>query len=457
MIKNLNPISTRRMKSIYIALFTLSTFFVTAQSSILDKVVTKVGGEFILLSDVENQYAYIVQSGQELKREDKCQILEGLIAQKIMVYQAKLDSVVVSDAEVEAQLDFRFESILRQMNGDEAFFQEYYGATIDEMKSRMRDDQTQQILAERMQGSLMNKVTITPEEVKDFYSNIPVDSLPYLNAEVEVGEILFEPKVNDEERQKSLTEINDILAQLNEGADFAELAKKHSDDPGSAQNGGDLGFAKRGIFAPEFEAVAFQLDEMEISDPVESQFGFHIIQGLKRRGNYVKTRHILVKPEITYDDIDLARQLADSVRTLILNDSITFEYAVKKYSLEEAPSYSNNGKLKNQAKGNNFFETGELTPEVFFAIENQEVGGISEPLEMLMPTGETFYRLIQLQSRTRPHVASLDKDYDRIQKFAKESKRNEYLSTWLEKKYADTFIRVDKVYDFCPNLDKWVE
>ncbi len=445
------------MKSIYTALFICVAALATAQPQILDKVVTKVGGEFILLSDVENQYAYILQSGQEIKDEDKCQILEGLIAQKIMVYQAKLDSLIVSDAEVEAQLDFRFESILRQMNGDEAFFSEYYGATVDEMKNRMRDDQKQQILAERMQGALISKVNITPEEVKDFYASLPVDSLPYLNAEVEVGEIIFEPKVNAVERQKALDKVNELLEQLNNGADFAELAKAHSDDPGSAQNGGDLGFAKRGIFAPEFEAVAFDLDEMEISDAVESQFGFHIIQGLKRRGNYVKTRHILIKPNITYDDIELSKNLADSIRTLILADSMKFEYAVKKYSLEDAPSYSNNGKLKNQAKGNNFFETGELTPEVFFAIEELEVGGISEPLEMLMPTGETFYRLIQLQSRTRPHVASLDQDYDRIQTFAKESKKNEYLSTWLEKKYEDTFIKVDKLYGFCPNLDKWVE
>lgn len=444
-------------RSILYSFFSLIMFSATAQSTVLDKVITKVGGEFVLLSDVEGQYAYISQSGQDIGQDDKCQILEGIIAQKLMVYQAKLDSISVTQDEVEAQLDFRFENVLRQMNGDEAFFKEYYGASVAEMKDRMRDDQEEQILAERMQSSLIQKVRITPSDVREFYNSIPSDSLPYLNSEVEVGEIIFEPKVNDIERQKALDKINEVLEKLNNGADFGELAKKYSQDPGSAANGGDLGFAKRGIFAPEFEASAFSLEENEISDPVETMFGFHIIQNLKRRGNYVNARHILIKPAITYDDLELTQKLADSIRMEILNDSISFEYAVKKYSLEDAPSYSNNGKMKNPATGNNFFETADLTPEIYFAIEELEVGGVSEPLELNMPSGETVYRLIQLQSKTKPHKASLEEDYDRIQRYAKESKKNIYLSEWLAKRYEDTYIKVDPIYDFCPNLDKWID
>jgi len=432
-------------------------FSAMAQSTVLDKVITKVGGEFVLFSDVEGQYAYISQSGQEVSQSDKCQILEGIIAQKLMVYQAKLDSISVTQEEVEAQLDFRFENVLRQMNGDESFFKEYYGASVAEMKDRMRDDQEEQILAERMQASLIQKVRITPNDVRDFYQSIPEDSLPYLNSEVEVGEIIFEPKVNDVEREKALNKINEVLEELNNGGDFAELAKKYSQDPGSAANGGDLGFAKRGIFAPEFEASAFSLEENEISEPVETMFGFHIIQNLKRRGNYVNARHILIKPAITNDDIVLTKKLADSIRLEIMNDSIPFEYAVKKYSSEDAPSYSNNGKMKNPATGNNFFETADLTPEIYFAIEELKVGGISEPLELIMPSGETVYRLIQLQSKTKPHKASLQEDYDRIQRFAKESKKNIYLSEWLAKKYNNTYIKVDPIYEFCPNLDKWID
>ncbi len=445
------------MKKISLSfLITLITIAGFTQSRVIDKVIAKVGGEFILLSDVESQYAYILQSGQEIQKEDKCQILEGIIAQKLMVYQAKVDSVIVTDAEVEAQLNFRFDNVLQQMNGDEAFFKEYYGASVAEMKERMREDQKQQILAERMQGTLLNKVKITPEDVKKFYASIPSDSLPYLNAEVEVGEIVIEPQVNEEERQKALDKINDLLKRIEEGEDFAELAKQYSQDPGSGAQGGELGFAKRGIFAPEFEAAAFSLAENEISEPVETEFGFHIIQNLKRRGNYIKTRHILIKPNITLQDLDKAQTLGDSIRTLVLNDSLSFEAAVKKYSIEGIPSYSNNGKMKNPATGNNFFETADLTPDVYFATEELEIGGISEPLEMTLPTGEIVYRLIQLQSKTKPHKANLSEDYDRIQNFAKESKKNVYLSEWLSKKYDETYITIEADYDYCPNLEKWL-
>jgi peptidyl-prolyl cis-trans isomerase SurA len=442
---------------VLLALLTLTSVALTAQSTVIEKVIAKVGGEFILLSDVESQYAYISESGQSLNESDKCQILEGIVAQKLMVYQAKLDSIFVSQDEVEAQLNFRFENVLRQMNGDEAFFQEYYGATVAEMKDRMRDDQEEQILSERMQSSLIQKVRITPSEVKEFFNSIPTDSLPYLNSEVEIGEIIFEPQVNEVERQKAVDKINSILEEIKGGADFEELATKYSQDPGSAPKGGNLGFTKRGVFAPEFEAAAFSLEENEISDPVETTFGFHIIQNLKRRGNYVNTRHILIQPEITYDDLVKTEKLADSIRTLIVNDSISFAGAVKRYSVKDAPSYSNNGKMKNPKTGNNFFETADLTPEVYFATEELDVMGISEPLELLMPSGETVYRLVQLQSKTKPHKANLQEDYDRIQKFAKESKKNVYLSEWLAKKYDATYIQVDPLYDFCPNLDKWVD
>jgi len=438
-------------------LFTGSAFSQDGNHEILDKVVSTIGGEFILLSDVEGQYAYIAQSGNPITEDAKCQILEGIIGQKLMVHQSRLDSIQVTVSEVDAQLDFRFDQVLQQMKGDEAFFQEYYGATVDQMKARMRDDQREQILAERMQRTLIQKVAITPEEVKEFYANIPKDSLPFLNAEVEIGELVLKPKVNITEYQSALDKITDIKERLVAGEDFGEMAKKYSDDPGSAANGGDLGFAKRGIFAPEFEASAFSLGENEISDPVETEFGFHVIQNLGRRGNYVNTRHILVRPVITQNDLNLAQQLGDSIRTLVLADSMTFEQAVRKFGFKDAQSYSNNGRMKNPATGNNFFETSEISPpDVYFAIEPLGVGEISEPLELKMPNGDTVFKVFQLQSKTKPHRANLKEDYSRIQQFAKESKKNIYLAEWLEKRYSDTYITVDQVYGSCPNLSKWV-
>ena len=273
-----------------------------AQTMIVDKIVGKVGSELILLSELEDQYQYISKQQVGIGPDAKCGIMENLIAQKVIIYQAKVDSVEVSDEEVEAQLDYRFDNILRQMNGDEAFFKEYYGFTVAEMRDRVRDDQYQQILADKMQSKLIGEVTITPKEIEQFYNEIPQDSLPYLNAEVEISEIVINPQVNRQERLKALTIAQDIRAQIIEGAiSFEEAARKYSSD-GTAQKGGDLGFAKRGVYVPDFEAAAFQLTADEISEVVETEFGFHIIQLIERRGNAVHARHILITPEITPAD-----------------------------------------------------------------------------------------------------------------------------------------------------------
>jgi peptidyl-prolyl cis-trans isomerase SurA len=333
------------------------------------------------------------------------------------------------------------------MNGDEEFFREYYGATVTEMKDRYRDDQKQKILAERMQYQLIDQVRITPAEVKQFFYNIPTDSLPYLNSEVELAELLIKPTVNQIEREKALKEAEELYEKILNKDDFAELAKKHSDDIASGKKGGDLGYAKRGTYVPEFEAAVFTLKENEISEIVETEYGFHIIQQITRRGNSVKARHILVAPQITTQDELDAKLKLDSVRNLILHDSISFEFAVKKFSLKDMPSYSNNGKLKNPANGTNFFETKDLDPDTYFAIDD-----LSDVMEIKNFKNEKIYRIVKLQSKTKPHKANLKEDYDKISYFAKESKKSQYFGNWLEEKIKGTFITIDPMFDNCPNL-----
>jgi peptidyl-prolyl cis-trans isomerase SurA len=448
------------MKNIFVIIvFHIIAINLPAQEKlVIDKVIAKVGTQTILLSDVESQYAYAVEKSGGFDEDLKCQILQSLIGQKLIVHHAKLDSVVISNEEIEASLDFRIEGVLRQMNGDEAFFEEFYGMPISEMRDNLKDDLEQQMLAERMQNKIISEVKITPKEIKSFYKSIPKDSIPFLSAEVEISEIVVKPEVNQEERIKALEQILAIRKSiLNEEMPFEEMAKKHSDDTGSGSRGGDLGFAKRGTFVQEFEAVAYGLEVDEISEPVETQFGFHIIKMIERRGNNLHLKHILISPEITENDKILARNRLDTIRQNILDGEIEFSNAVKKYSIEDIPSYHNNGMIQNPKTGKTFFETGDLPTEIYFAIEDMEIGDISEPLEYPLPTGETYYRIVQLHSKTKPHRASLEEDYTKIQSFAKESKKQEYFAKWLEDKIKETYIEVDNNYISCPELDNMIK
>lgn len=438
------------MRIIFISIVLLWQCVVHGQEAIIEKVVAKVGSEYILLSEVEDEWQYFKTQNPGADEKQKCLILDNIVAQKLIVYQAKLDSVEVKDEEVDLQLDYRFDAILKQMNGDEAFFEDYYGASIEEMKNRYRDDQKSKLLAEKMQYTLMSDINITPQEVEEFYNRIPKDSLPYFKSEMEISEIVIAPQVNAVERAKALKKITDIREQIiSKKATFEDLAKKNSQDPGSAIRGGDLGFAKRGTYVPEFEAAVYTLEKNEVSDVIETEFGFHIIEMLERRGNAIKARHILIKPEITEDDKVLAKQRLDSIRNLIVIDSFTFEQAVKKFSLKTMPSYANGGRVKNQVSNNTFFQADDLDPDTYFAIYNLKAGDISKPVESKSITGESTYKILKLVSITKPHKANLKEDFDKIATFAKESKKQEFFLKWLRQKKTETYIHIDDVYGYC--------
>lgn len=448
------------IKKIILSLFVLSfASGAFAQKEVIEKVIATVGSEIVLLSELEEQYALMLErQGGKLPENARCLLLDNILTQKLLVNQAKLDSVAVTDEEVEAQLTARIDQILEYMGGNIAQFEDYYGQSIGEVKEAFRDDLRNQLLADRMRSQVMQNIKVTPSEVKGFFKRIPRDSLPYFNSEVEVGEIVYKPKVNEEERRKAIQKLEALRKRIVEGGEkFEDIAKTFSDDFASARIGGDLGWTKRGKFVPAFEAAAYKLEEGEISEVVESEFGFHLIQLLGRRGNTINTRHILVKPEITNADLDLAKAKLDSVRQLLLADSITFSMAVKKFGYDQVQSYNNDGKMINPASGDNFFEIGDLEPDIYFALDTMKVGGISKPFSFTDPRGETFFRIIQLQSRTEPHVASLQKDYSKIQSATIEEKRATFLSEWITEKVHSTYIRIDDNYMNCPVLEKWAE
>lgn len=428
-----------------------------AQRQVIDKVVAMVGGEIVLLSEVEEQFSLIKAQNPTVDDGLRCDIIDQLLTSKLLVNQAKLDSIVVADEEVEDQLNARIDRILTYMNGDVEQFEAYYGQTVTQVKEQFREDLLSQLLAERMRANVLSGVNVTPSEVKDFFDQIPVDSLPYFSSEVEVGEVVYVPPVNAEEKEKSITKLEGIREQIVTGAaTFEEMAQRFSDD-GSARIGGDLGWAKRGKFVPEFEATAYQLEPGEISQVIETEFGFHIIQLLERRGNSIRVRHILVRPEITDNDLKLAQNHLDSIRHLIVSDSITFSIAVKRFGNEDVQSYNNDGRMMNPITGNTFYEVADLDPDVYFAIDTLDIGDITKAFPFAAPTGETMYRIVQLQSRTSPHRANLQQDYNKIMTATKDSKQNDYLSKWIEDKVASTYILIDGRYQACPSLSKWRE
>ncbi len=447
------------MKKIVLFLFVvlMSSNLFGQEKKVIDKIIANIGNEYVLLSDLEQVYAQMSEQQGFLPEDAKCSMLESLIASNLMLNQAKLDSIEVLDEEVEAQLEARIEQILGFMGGSVQQFEEYYGQSTAEVKSRFRDDLKNKLMIERMQGSIMAGATVTPSEVKAFFSRIPKDSLPYFNSEVELGEIVYKPVISDEEKAKAKNALEDIRKRVIEGGeDFAVLAKKYSADLGSGSQGGELGWAKRGSYVPEFEATAYNLEKNEYSEVIETDFGYHFMQLQDRRGNSIKVRHILIRPVLTDEDKNKALGKLDTIRNLITSDTLTFSFAVKLFSDKDQQSFNNGGRMVNPKTGNTFFEIADLDPDTYFTIDTMSIGNISQPIPF-DNRGDVMYRLIYLQSRTDPHKANLKQDYDKIRTAAIEERKALFMSDWIEEQINSTYIKIDKSYQGCPNLSKWLE
>ncbi len=431
---------------------------VWSQGAVIDQVIARVGGEYVLLSELEEVFAQSQsQSNAAIPPEARCQMLDQLLVGKLLFNQSKLDSIEVQESEVENQLNARIDRILGYMGGDINQFEDYYGQSITAVKEQFRESLREQLAVDRMRGTVVQSVKVTPAEVKAFFDAIPRDSLPYFNAEVEVAEIVMQPEPNQDTRDVVIARLEDIKSRIDSNQiTFEEAAKRYSMD-GSRQAGGDLGWTKRGKFVPEFEAAAYNLEPGVLSDVVASEFGYHLIKLQERRGNSIRVSHILLQPEVTEEDINKAKNQLDSVAALVRNDSITFSFAVKRYGFDKSQSYNNDGRMTNPTTGNTFFEIGDLDPDIYFTIDDMEVGEVSEVLEYNGPRGEKMIRVVQLQSRTAPHRASLDQDYAKIQEATKQAKQQQHLSDWIEKTINKTFFTVDKRYEACPSITNWLE
>lgn len=426
---------------------------------VIDKIIAKVNDNIILESDLQKAYLEAVaQSQQGFEAPSRCDVFESMIVNKMMVAKADIDSVIVSDAEVILQTDQRFNMVMQQFGGDEETLVKAYGKTAEQLKSEIQDGIKEQLIVRKMQGVITEGLSVSPADVREFFKKIPTDSIPFFSAEVTVGQIVKKPEVNQQEKDKVIALLASLKKQILDGeADFASLAKKYSEDPGSAAIGGDLGFFNRGELAPEYEATALALKQGEISDPVETMFGFHMIQLLEIKGNSFNTRHILINPKPAEKDIEKAERYLDSIRTLIVRDSISFSKAAKDLS-EDRETSDNGGFFADPVNGSNRLTLRTLEdPVLYFTLDSMKVGTITKPIrfEDVDPkSGRAVpaVRILFYKERFPAHRANLDDDYEKLKAAARRQKEEELLSRWFVLAKEEVFIDIDPEYDNCKVL-----
>ena len=413
---------------------------------VVDEIIGRVDDYIVLRSELESTYLDILSRGERISGNTKCAVLKDLITTKLLVAKAEIDSVLVDDSQVDQELNSRMALIINQI-GSEEEIERYYNKTIAEFKRELFDDIKEQLVARKMRQEVLNDIEVSPEEVKEFYEGIPADSLPYFSTQVKVSQIVVTPEVGREQKDKVKNELLVIRDKILNGESFEILATLYSQDPGSAQNGGNLGFVGRGAFQPEFEAEVFKLKPGEISMPIETQFGYHIIQLIEKRGNLFNSRHILLQPEFSDNDISNTINFLDSLKELAYNDSITFEELARKHSDDKFTS-SFGGYFTDAMGGENVLVE-ELDPVIFFTIDTMDVGDISVPFESRTDDGKLAYKLIYYKEKIPPHLGNLEADYQRFRTFSLNKKQNEELNEWFEDAKNEVFIKIDPEYNSC--------
>jgi peptidyl-prolyl cis-trans isomerase SurA len=422
------------------------------QGFVIDEIIAKIDNYIVLKSEYDRAYQDYITNGGAPSEQARCQFLALLIRNKLMMAKAEIDSVVVLDAEVDANAQNRIDMILAQSGNTPEQLEEIYGKTMEQIRGELRDQIHEQMVVREMERTITADLTVTPAEVKRFFNRMPKDSLPYFSAEVEVAQIVKIAQVSEQQKEETKRQLIDIRNQILSGEDFATLAKKYSDDPSVTYNGGDMNWVGRGQLVPEFEAMAFKLKQNEISMPVETQYGFHIIQLLERRGNEYHTRHILISPTPSNEDLQAASGLLDSLRTLIVNDSLDFERVAKEHS-DDMQTKGNGGFFADQDGGTRM-PVEELDPVVYFKIDSMNVGDVSKPIVYRTDDGKDAVRILYHKSRIKPHQASLKEDWHKIQAATLNEKKNRILQKWFEKARQDVFINIDSDYDYCGILDE---
>ena len=440
------------MRIVITNIFLLFSFYMFSQS--IDKIQAKIGSEILLISDIENQYNQVLSQGVINTENLRCNIIDELLLQNFLVHHAKIDSTIEIvqddiDAEINNRISF-FEKQLGSLEKVESYFNRSISSMEDELMLIVKD----QFYSQKKQSKIINDVKITPNEVKDFYNKLITDDIPIVPTKVELSQLVILPKISQEKEQIIKDKLNSFRKRIYDGEDFKVLATLYSDDPGSASSGGELGFMSRGDLVPEFERAAFKLKKDEISEVVQSKFGFHIIQMIERRGEQINVRHILLKPKFSSSSLKSASDKITSIKLEIDSNLLSFEEAIIKYSDDD--SKNNGGLIINPQTGTTQFTYEELDPSIRYMVEKMSEGDISKPSLTKSQDGtQAAYRLLKIKSKKLEHKANVIDDFDLLKEYALANKKQTVLDNWVTDNLDATFISLSPELSKCPCYNKW--
>lgn len=415
------------------------------QTTNVDKIIAKIDNYYILKSEVEGLKARYEKEGQQLS---SCEALKNMAVQKLLVAKAEIDSVIVENDMIKEQLDARMNQMIT-FYGNEKNIVDQFGKSIETLKNEFRTDLKEQMTAQKMQETIFEKVKVTPLEVKKFFESIPKDSIPEVGTKVQLSQIVRLAPITPELRSELISKLQGIKQRILNGEDFGALAKEYSEDQGSAANGGNLGWTKRGSMVPEFEAAAMSLDTGKLSDIVESEYGFHLIQTLGKRGQEYRARHILLMPDYLILSTEEPKRYLDSLRKVIIADTLDWNKMVKAHSQDDLTKDAG-GIIPNPQSGDTWYTVDvNMEPGLYFVVDRLKLGDISAPENYRTPQGKTGMRLIKVIARKPAHKINLNDDYEELKRYALNVKQNQRIEDWLTEALAEVYINIDKEYETC--------
>jgi peptidyl-prolyl cis-trans isomerase SurA len=436
----------------------LGQFSIAQGSKTIDKIIAQIGDNIILLSDIEAQKLQAIQAGVTIAPEMDCQILEEIMYQHLLLNQAKLDSIEVTDAQVDAEMENRLRIIENQI-GSRQKMEEFYGKTVTQIKKEFRPIIKDQLLAQEMERQIANEVSVTPKEVKKFFNQKPIDSIPLINTQLSFQQIVIYPKITENDKLRASEFLSDIRKNIvREGKAFSTQARIHSMDPGSANKGGEI-IATRGMMVPQFEAAVYNLAEGDISEVFESTYGYHIVKLIERKGDDYTCQHILIIPQFENAAIEIAALRMDSCYNRVINGDISWDRAVIEYSNDEMTK-QNRGIITNPITGEQTWDMEDLNQvdqQIYLLTDAMEKGDISQPnLYTNMFERKQGVRIVRLMSRKQAHRANLTDDYALITRAAENEKKQKVINDWIQSKIGNAFIRIDSDYQKCDFKNDWL-